>query len=72
MNIAENFIHTARRLADKPFLVAPDGTVHTYAAALGRARRFAGLLRTNGVGPGDRVFVIDSGNNRVMFWAVER
>ena len=57
MNIAANFIATANRLPDKPFLVAPDGTLYTFAMIFSRARRFASLLESNGIGAGDRVLL---------------
>jgi long-chain acyl-CoA synthetase len=57
MNIAENFIATAERLPEKPFLVGPDGERHSYARVLSRARRFATVLSTRGAGAGDRVIL---------------
>ncbi len=57
MNIAENFIATTERLPDKPFLVGPDGVSYTFAMILSRARRFASLLESNGVSPGDRIIL---------------
>lgn len=57
MNIAENFIATAERLPDKPFLVAPGGESYPYSRILGRARRFATLLASRGARPGDRVIL---------------
>ncbi len=54
-NIAENFIRTARRLPNKPFLVASDDTIYTYAYALDRAQRIAGLLRAAGAKAEDRI-----------------
>jgi long-chain acyl-CoA synthetase len=57
MNIAENFIMTAERLPDKPFLVAPDGASFTYSQILSRARRFATVLASRGANPGDRVLL---------------
>jgi long-chain acyl-CoA synthetase len=58
MNIAENFLATAERLPEKPFLVGPDGASFTYSQVLGRARRFASLLSSRGAGPGDRVILM--------------
>jgi len=57
MNIAANFIATAQRLPDKPFLVAPDGASHTYSQILRRARCFATVLASRGAGPGDRIIL---------------
>lgn len=57
MNIAENFIVTAEKLPDKPFLVGPDGVSYTYTMILSRARRFASFLESKGVGPGDRIIL---------------
>ena len=57
MNITGNFIVTAERLPDKPFLVPPDGAPYTYAQILSRARRFASLLASRGAGPGDRIIL---------------
>lgn len=57
MNIAGNFIVTAERLPDKPFLVGPDGASYTYSKILSRARRFASLLASRGAGPCDRVIL---------------
>jgi len=57
MNIAENFIATARRLPDKAFLVDPDEIPYTYSEILVRARRFASFLLARGIRPGDRVIL---------------
>ncbi len=57
MNIAENFLGTARRLPDKPFLVSPQGETFTYSQILGRARRVATLLASRGAGPGERILL---------------
>jgi long-chain acyl-CoA synthetase len=57
MNIARNFIVTAERLPDKPFLVASNGATYTYAQILSRARRFASLLASRKAGPGSRVIL---------------
>ena len=57
MNVAANFIATAQRLPDKPFLVAPNGASHTYSQIFSRARRFATVLASRGAGPGDRVIL---------------
>ena len=57
MNIAGNFIATAGRLPEKPFLVAPNGSIFTYSQILSRARRFATLLASRGARPGDRVIL---------------
>jgi long-chain acyl-CoA synthetase len=57
MNIAANFIATAQRLPDKPFLVAPNGASYTYSQILSRARRFATVLASRGAGPGDRIIL---------------
>ena len=57
MNIAANFIATAQRLPDKPFLVSPQGQIFTYSLILARARRIATLLSSRGAGPGDRVLL---------------
>ena len=57
MNIGKNFIATAERLPDKPFLVGPDGSSSTYSQILSRARRFATLLASLGAGPGERVIL---------------
>ena len=57
MNIAANFIATAQRLPEKPFLVAPNGDSYSYSKILGRARRFATVLASRGAGPGDRVIL---------------
>lgn len=57
MNIAENFLATARRLPDKPFLVSPQGETFTYSQILGRARRVATLLASRGAGPGERILL---------------
>ncbi|UCE67746.1 MAG: acyl--CoA ligase [Candidatus Zixiibacteriota bacterium] len=57
MNIAENFLATAKRLHDKPFLVGPDDVSYTYAEILSRARRFASLLESNGIHPGDKIIL---------------
>lgn len=58
MNIAENFIATAERLPDKPFLVGPVGASYTYSQILSRARRFATVLVSRGAAPGDRVILM--------------
>jgi len=57
MNIADNFILTAERLPDKPFVVGSDGLQHTYSTILSRARRFASLLELRGACPGDRIIL---------------
>ena len=57
MNIAGNFLVTAERLPDKPFLVSSIGASCTYSQILSRARRFATLLSSRGAGPGDRVIL---------------
>lgn len=57
MSIARNFVDTAQRLPHKPFLVSSDGTAYTYADTLSRARKFAALLRSEGIGPGERVIL---------------
>jgi long-chain acyl-CoA synthetase len=57
MNIAENFLATAKKLPDKPFLVGPDEVTYTYAEILSRARRFASLLESNGIRSGDRIIL---------------
>ena len=57
MNIAGNFIVTAERLPDKPFLVGPDGASYTYSKILSRARRFSSLLASRGAGHCDRVIL---------------
>lgn len=58
MNIAENFIVSAERLPKKPFLVGPDGAEISYSMVLGRARRFATVLASQGVNPGDRIVLM--------------
>ena len=45
------------RLPDKPFLVGPDGVSYTFAMILSRATRFASLLKSRGVNPGDRIIL---------------
>ena len=57
MNIAQNFIQTAQRIPDKPFLIGPDGTEYTFGMLYSKARRFARLLTDKGVGPNDRVII---------------
>jgi len=57
VNIAKNFLKTAERLPDKPFLVGPGGASFSYAKVLGRARRFATFLSTHGTRPGDRIIL---------------
>ncbi len=57
MNIAENFIQTAKRLPDKPFLIAPDGAEYTYSRFFSLARKFASVLKREGVRPNDRVII---------------
>jgi malonyl-CoA/methylmalonyl-CoA synthetase len=42
---------------DAPFLILPDAAVITYGAALARCGQMAGLFRSLGVQPGDRVAV---------------
>ncbi|GHC94414.1 malonate--CoA ligase [Novosphingobium pokkalii] len=42
---------------DAPFLILPDAAVITYGAALARCGQMAGLFRSLGVKPGDRVAV---------------
>jgi long-chain acyl-CoA synthetase len=57
MNLARQFIETADRLPDKPFLVDATGIPHSYVSVLSRARRFTSFLDSNRVGPGDRVIL---------------
>ena len=57
MNIARNFIATARRLPGKTFLVGPDGTAYNYADLYSLARRFAFFLEAQGVKPRDRLLI---------------
>ncbi|HZW37652.1 MAG TPA: class I adenylate-forming enzyme family protein, partial [Candidatus Deferrimicrobiaceae bacterium] len=57
MNIAGNFLRTAERIPDKPFLVDSTGASFSYSQVLGRARRFATVLASRGAGPGDRVIL---------------
>ncbi|MFJ9693237.1 long-chain fatty acid--CoA ligase [Kitasatospora sp. NPDC101183] len=48
---------TAARRPHRPALIQGDTAV-TYEQLWGRARRFAGVLRRHGVGPGDRVVLL--------------
>jgi len=57
MNIARNFMVIAERLPDKIFLVGTDNVSHSYSAILRRARQFASLLVSRGIGAGDRVIL---------------
>ena len=57
MNIAGNFIETAGRVPDKQFLVGSTGECYSYSQILSRARRFATVLASGGLGPGDRVIL---------------
>ncbi len=57
MNITSNFVATAERLPDKTFLVGTDDVRFTYASMLSRARRFATVLQSKGIKPGDRVIL---------------
>lgn len=57
MNIAKNFIATVQKQPAKPFLIAPDGLEYTFADIYSLARRFATLLKNEGVNPGDRIII---------------
>ncbi|MCK5127031.1 MAG: acyl--CoA ligase [candidate division Zixibacteria bacterium] len=57
MNIARNFINTAQRVPDKPFLIGSDDSEITYRKMYSLARKFASMLRDEGVEPNDRVII---------------
>ncbi|HVS00841.1 MAG TPA: AMP-binding protein [Thermoanaerobaculia bacterium] len=57
MTLDELFEESAERRGDEPFLLSEEGSV-SYAEALTRAHRLAGLLSALGVRYGDRVAVI--------------
>jgi len=57
--VASLFAHTARRRGARPCLVDARG-VRTYAQVVERVAKLAGVLRSRGVLPGDRVALLSS------------
>lgn len=57
MNIAENFLATARRVPERTFLIGVDDVHFSYGEILSRARRVCRLLEMRGVDAGDRVIL---------------
>jgi long-chain acyl-CoA synthetase len=57
INLAQNLTRTAKEHGGRP-AVRLDDVVLTYDDLLDGARRVAGLLRSRGVGPGDRVGIV--------------
>jgi long-chain acyl-CoA synthetase len=57
MNIAENFIATARRLPRKPFLVDSAGNSYSYGQILSLTKKFATLLERRGIRARDKVII---------------
>ncbi|MDQ0462519.1 long-chain acyl-CoA synthetase [Caulobacter ginsengisoli] len=55
----------AGRIGDKPAVIDPDGTAHSFAAVNANANRLVRLLRARGLGVGDSVALVCS--NRVEF-----
>ncbi len=51
------FVDLATHAPDSPFLIGPQGSVTTYAAALRRSSQLANVFRALGVSPGDRIAV---------------
>ena len=56
-NLADNLTRTAEQHGDRP-AIKLDDLVLTYAELQDGARRVAALLRSKGVGPGDRVGLV--------------
>ena len=63
------FLARCQATPDAPFLIAADGAVLTYAAALARSGQIANLLRAQGVQPGDRVAVhLEKSQTTLLTW----
>ena len=56
-NLAENLTATAQRFPDRP-AIKLDDLVLTWSDVQQGAQRVAGMLRSKGVGPGDRVGMV--------------
>ena len=59
-NLAENLTATAQRFPDRP-AIKLDDMVLTWSDVQAGAQRVAGMLRSKGIGPGDRVAVFGAG-----------
>lgn len=62
VSLGENITLSALREPDKPCLIFPDGSHHTYAQTNARVNRLVAAVREHGIGRGDRlaVFALDS------------
>ena len=63
------FLETCAATPQAPFLIAPDGAVLTYDAALRRSAQLANTLRANGVRPGDRIAIqVEKSQTALLTW----
>jgi malonyl-CoA/methylmalonyl-CoA synthetase len=63
------FLARCQATPDAPFLVAADGTVLTYEAALRRSAQLAHAFRAKGVLPGDRIAIqVEKSQTALLTW----